>query len=158
MVCEGITSSLPLYDALRDAPPHDLLTCKGGAIGFGTPAATGAALAAPQRRVVSYVGDGSALYTLQALWTQAREGLDVTTIVLVNRKYAVLQMELLRTGQAITEASAALTEIDNPAIDFTQLARGFGVAAFEARDLDSFKKALQASLAQEGPSLIAALI
>jgi len=158
VVCEGITSSLPLYEALAAAKPHDLLTCKGGAIGFGTPAATGAAIAAPERKVVAYVGDGSALYTIQSLWTQAREGLDVTTIVLVNRSYAVLQMELLRSGGAVAGAGADLTEIGRPDIDFGAVARGFGVPATDVRDCAELDVALERAMSTPGPTLIAAHI
>lgn len=159
VVCEGITSSLPLYPALRHAAPHHLLTCKGGAIGFGTPAATGAAVAAPDRRVITYVGDGSMIYTIQSLWTQARESLDVTTIVLVNRKYAVLQMELLRSGGGVDKgAGHALTDLGTPNLDFVALAKGFGVPGRDVYDVAAFNAALRESLATPGPMLIAAHI
>ncbi len=121
VVDEGITSSLALYPALTGAVPHDYIACKGGSIGFGIPAATGASVAAPGRRVVAYVGDGSAAYTIQALWTQAREGLDVTTIILANDKYAVLQMELMRAGGALEGAGSDLTELGRPSLDFEQM-------------------------------------
>ena len=114
VVDEGITSSLALYPALTGAVPHDYIACKGGSIGFGTPVATGAAVAAPGRRVVTYVGDGSAAYTIQSLWTQAREGLDVTNVILANDKYAVLQMELMRAGGSLEGAGSDLTELEPP--------------------------------------------
>jgi acetolactate synthase-1/2/3 large subunit len=158
VVCEGITSALPLYGSLEGAASHDLLTCKGGAIGFGTPAATGAAVAAPDRRVVTYVGDGSASYTLQALWTQARMGLNVTTIVLANQKYAVLQLELMRLGAKVEGAGRALTDIGNPSLDFSLLARGFGVPGRRVETLDEFAAALETSFATPGPFLIEVLI
>jgi acetolactate synthase-1/2/3 large subunit len=156
VVCEGITSSLPLHSALSEAPPHDLMTCKGGAIGFGIPAAVGAAIAAPDRRIVAYVGDGSAAYTLQGLWTLAREGLDVTIIVLVNHRYAVLELELMRIGAKLEDTNHDLTHIGNPALDYLNLAAGFGVPAKRAADIDAFKAALTWSLATEGPTLISA--
>ncbi|HVW28311.1 MAG TPA: acetolactate synthase large subunit [Polyangiaceae bacterium] len=154
VVDEGITSSLALYPALTGAAPHQYIACKGGSIGFGVPVATGAAVAAPGRRVISYVGDGSAAYTIQALWTQAREGLDVTNVILANDKYAVLQMELMRAGGALEGAGSELTELNRPSLDFESIARGFGVPARTARDLPSFVKALRESLATKGPMLI----
>lgn len=155
VVDEGITSSLALYPALAGAVPHDYIACKGGSIGYGTPVSTGAAVAAPGRRVVAYVGDGSALYTLQSLWTQAREGLDVTTVILANDKYAVLQMELMRAGGSIEGAGADLTELGRPSLDFEHLARGFGVPARTVRDVEALDKALRESFATAGPMLIA---
>jgi acetolactate synthase-1/2/3 large subunit len=154
VVDEGITSSLALYPALTGAVPHEYIACKGGSIGYGTPVATGAAVAAPGRRVVTYVGDGSAMYTLQSLWTQAREGLDVTTIVLANDKYAVLQMELMRAGGSIDGAGADLTELGRPSLDFESLAKGFGVPGRTVRDLEGLDRALRESFATPGPMLI----
>jgi acetolactate synthase I/II/III large subunit len=154
VVDEGITSSLALYPALTGAVPHDYIACKGGSIGYGTPVATGAAIAAPGRRVVTYVGDGSSLYTLQSLWTQAREGLDVTTIILANDKYAVLQMELMRAGGAIEGPGSDLTELGRPSLDFEHLAKGYGVPARTVRDVDALVKALKESFATPGPMLI----
>jgi acetolactate synthase-1/2/3 large subunit len=155
IVDEGITSSLALYPALTGALPHDYIACKGGSIGFGTPVATGAAVAAPGRRVVAYVGDGSACYTLQSLWTQAREGLDVTTVILANDKYAVLQMELMRAGGSLEGPGSDLTELGRPSLDFEHLARGFGVPARTVRDVGGLVKALRESFATPGPMLIA---
>ncbi len=157
VVDEGITSSLALYPALTGAAPHEYLSCKGGSIGWGTPAATGAAIGAPGRRVVCYVGDGSAAYTIQSLWTQAREGLDVTTIVMVNRTYAVLQMELMRSGAPVEGAGKQMTEIGGPDQDFVALAKGWGVPAREVRDVDALAKALEESFSTPGPMLIAAV-
>jgi len=154
VVDEGITSSLALYPALTGAVPHDYIACKGGSIGFGIPVATGAAVAAPGRRVVAYVGDGSAAYTIQALWTQAREGLDVTSVILANDKYAVLQMELMRSGGALEGAGADLTELNRPSLDFESLAKGFGVPARTVRDVGAFVAAFRESLAAKGPMLI----
>ena len=102
MADEGNTTGLFVSGFTAGAPRHDWLTLTGGAIGFGMPVATGAAVACPDRPVLSLEADGSAMYTLQALWTQAREGLDVTTVVLANRSYAILNMELARVGAAAT--------------------------------------------------------
>jgi acetolactate synthase-1/2/3 large subunit len=158
VVDEGITASLPLYPALAGAAPHDYLACKGGAIGWSLPAATGAALAGRGRRVVTLVGDGSAAYTLQALWTQAREGLDVTTVVAVNHRYAILQLELLRAGGLVEGPGAALTAIDAPNLSWSALARGFGVPARRVNDAAECVAALQTSFATPGPMLIEALL
>jgi acetolactate synthase I/II/III large subunit len=155
VIDEGITGSAPLYPALAGGPPHDYLACKGGSIGFATPAATGAAIAAPGRRVVAYVGDGSAAYTLQSLWTQAREGLDVTTVVLANDRYAILQVELSRAGGALEGPGADLTELGRPSLDFEALARGYGVPARTVTDTAAFSRALRESFATPGPMLIA---
>jgi acetolactate synthase-1/2/3 large subunit len=154
VVDEGITSSLALYPALTGAVPHDYIACKGGSIGYGTPVATGAAVAAPDRRVVAYVGDGSAMYTIQSLWTQARENLNVTTVILANEKYAVLQMELMRSGGSLEGPGADLTEIGRPVLDFEALAKGMGVPARSVRDIASLVKALKESFATPGPMLI----
>jgi acetolactate synthase I/II/III large subunit len=157
VVDEGITSSLPLYGTLTGAAPHDYMGCKGASIGYATPVATGAAIAAPGRRVVTYVGDGSAAYTIQSLWTQAREQLDVTTIILQNDKYAILQMELMRAGGSLEGAGASLTELVRPSMSFAKLAEGFGVPGRKVRDLEAFKKALAESFATPGPMLISCL-
>jgi acetolactate synthase-1/2/3 large subunit len=154
VVDEGITSSLALYPSLAGAAPHEYLACKGGSIGYGIPVATGAAIAAPGRRVIAYVGDGSAAYTIQGLWTQAREGLDVTTIILANDKYAVLQMELMRAGGALEGAGSDLTELNRPSLDFEAMAKGFGVPGRTVRDIGAFVKALRESLGTPGPMLI----
>jgi acetolactate synthase-1/2/3 large subunit len=155
VVDEGITGSAALYPALRGAAAHDYLACKGGSIGFATPVATGAAVAAPGRRVLTYVGDGSAAYTLQSLWTQAREGLDVTTVVLANDRYAILQLELTRAGGALEGAAVDLTELGRPSLDFAELARGYGAAGRTVRDSTAFAQALAESFATPGPTLIA---
>ena len=98
VVDESVTASAPIVQATAGAAPHDWLTLTGGAIGQGLPVATGAAVACPGRPVLSLEGDGSAMYTIQSLWTQARESLDVTTVILANRSYAILDFELSRVG------------------------------------------------------------
>src|SRR5207302_5380868 len=130
---EANTSGFALPMALAAAPRHTLLTLTGGAIGQGLPAATGAAVAAPDRPVLSLEADGSALYTIQALWTQAREGLDVTTVLINNAAYAILRMELARTaaessGTAGPRASRML-DLSGPTPDFTRISTGLGVPA-----------------------------
>ena len=159
VVDEGATSSVPLYPALESAPPHSWLTLTGGAIGQGLPCATGAAIACPDRRVVSFQADGSGLYTLQALWTQARESLDVTTIVCANRAYRILQIELARAGVAAAgRAAGGLTSLGTPTLDWVKLASGMGVPAVRVGDAQSLVRELRRATAEPGPRLIEAVI
>jgi acetolactate synthase-1/2/3 large subunit len=156
---ESITASAALIPATRGAPPHDWLALTGGAIGQGLPLATGASLACPRRRVVCLEGDGSAMYTLQALWTQARESLDVTTVILANRRYAILEVELARMG--VPEPGPRLANmlgIGRPELRWVELARGLGVPATRAVSAEEFHRELAASLARPGPSLIEAVL
>ena len=133
VVDEAATSGLPWFLHSAGAPPHEVLGLTGGAIGQGLPCATGAALACPERPVIAFQADGSAAYTLQALWTQARESLDVTTVLCSNRSYRILQIELTHAGIAEPGPSArALTDLSRPPIDWVSLARGFGVPGVRA--------------------------
>jgi acetolactate synthase-1/2/3 large subunit len=154
VVDEAQTSSLGVWDALAGVP-HDLLMLTGGAIGSGPPLATGAAFAAPGRRVVNLEGDGSALYSAGAWWTQARHGLDVTTVVAANRGYAILDLELARAGRR-RSARGPLTRLDDPAVDFTALATAYGVPAVRVTSASALVEALHRSFATEGPYLIEA--
>ena len=122
-----------LSGATAGSPRHDWLTNSGGAIGLGLPVATGAAIGAPDRPVICLQADGSAMYTIQALWTQAREGLDVTTVILSNRSYAILNLELARVGAGAGGPRAeSLLELTGPELDFVSLASGMGVSATRA--------------------------
>ncbi|MGI8940160.1 MAG: acetolactate synthase large subunit [Iamia sp.] len=156
---EGNTGGLFVPGATAGCPRHDWLTLTGGSIGFGLPVATGAAVAAPDRKVVCLESDGSAMYTIQALWTQAREGLDVTTIILNNRSYAILNMELERVG-ATEPGPTALSMLDlrRPDMDFCALAQGMGVPAERATDAEGFTAALERALALPGPALVEAIL
>jgi acetolactate synthase-1/2/3 large subunit len=142
------------------APPHDWLTLTGGAIGQGLPVATGAAVACPDRKVVCLEADGSALYTIQSLWTMAREGLDVTTVIYNNRSYSVLNMELDRVGAeaAAGPIARSMFDLGEPPIDFVSIARGLGVPAERADTADNFAAALERALASDGPALVEALV
>jgi acetolactate synthase-1/2/3 large subunit len=156
---EGNTSSLFAPGLTAGAPRHDWLTLTGGAIGQGMPVATGAAVACPDRRVVDLQADGSALYTIQSLWTQAREGLDVVTIVFNNRSYAVLNMELDRVGAEVPGPKAKdLLDLSRPDIDFVAVSRGLGVPATRATSADELSDQLARALAEPGPTLIEALV
>ena len=145
--------------ALARAPRHTLLTLTGGSIGQGLPAATGAAIAAPDRPVLSLEADGSALYTIQALWTQAREQLNVTTVLINNAAYAILRMELARTaaGQAGERASRML-DLSGPTPDFTQISTGLGVPATRVTTAAELDRALRLAYAEPGPHLIEAIV
>ena len=159
VVDEGNTSGLFVPAATAGAPRHDWLTLTGGAIGIGPPMATGAAGAAPERPVLCLQADGSAMYTLQALWTQAREGLNVTTLVLSNRSYAILNMELHRVGADAGGALARrLLDLTDPDLDFCDLARGMGVPARRVENAEDLTTALATGFAEAGPTLIEVLL
>jgi acetolactate synthase I/II/III large subunit len=155
VVDEGNTSGLFVSGATAGAPRHDWLTLTGGAIGIGLPAATGAAVAAPERPVLCLQADGSAMYTLQALWTQAREGLNVTTVLLSNRSYAILNLELQRVGaDAGGPLSRRLLDLTDPDLDFVALSRGMGVPAQRVETAEALTVAMERSFGEAGPSLI----
>ncbi len=151
---ESLTAGLPYFAAAASAPPHTYLALTGGAIGQGLPAATGAALARPGHRVLALQADGSGLYTLQALWTQAREGLDVVNVVFANRGYRILGLELERAGGAAPGAFAASLQEFDPAPDWVRLARGLGVPAVRVDDAGALARELGRALAEPGPHLL----
>ncbi len=156
---EAISNALPIVAALTAARPYLHLALTGGAIGQGIPLATGAAVAAPGRKVVNIQADGSAMYTLQALWTQARERLDVVTIILANRSYAVLRAEVDRVGAAVGDGlSAGLLDIDDPALDWVALARGMGIEGCRATSAEQFDDMLASAMAATGPRMIEAAL
>jgi acetolactate synthase-1/2/3 large subunit len=155
VVDESMTSGRGMMATTKGAPPHDWLGNTGGSIGIALPLAMGAAVACPNRRVLCLTADGSGMYTLQALWTMAREGLKVTTVVFSNREYGVLKREFSYLGAGSPGPRAAsLFEIGRPDLDWTQLAKGMGVPATRVTSLDGFGKALQAGFEGEGPTLI----
>lgn len=155
VVDESMTSGRGLMAATKGCPPHDWLGNTGGSIGIALPLAVGAAVACPDRKVLCLTADGSAMYTLQALWTMARAGLKVTTVVFANRDYAVLKREFSYLGIG-TPGTRALEmfEIGRPSLDWVDLAKGMGVPAVRVSSLDEFGKALQAGLQSDGPTLI----
>ena len=156
---EANTSGFALPAALTGAARHSLLTLTGGSIGQGLPAATGAAVAAPDRPVLCLEADGSALYTIQALWTQAREQLNVTTVLINNAAYAILRMELARTaaGQA-GERAARMLDLSGPNLDFTAISTGLGVPAVRVTTAEELDRELRRSYAEPGPHLIEAIV
>ncbi|WP_405806354.1 acetolactate synthase large subunit [Streptomyces sp. NBC_01187] len=156
---EAQTSGIFLPGATAGAPRHDVLSLTGGAIGQGLPVAVGAALACPDRPVLALQGDGAALYTVQALWTMAREQLDVTVVLLNNRSYSILTMELARVGAGDPGPRAkAQLDLSGPGLDFTALATGFGVPSSRPDTAEDFTAALAHALATPGPHLIEAVI
>ncbi|MGN6285564.1 MAG: acetolactate synthase large subunit [Afipia sp.] len=155
VVDESITTGRGFFPPTAAAKPHDWLQNMGGSIGFSTPVATGAAVACPDRKVICMVGDGSAMYTLQSLWTQAREGLDVTTVVFANRSYQILKGEFagVEAGEPGEKAKHMLS-LDNPTLDWVALAKGMGVPGKSVTTAEDFHKALSESVAGSGPRLI----
>lgn len=155
VVDESMTSGRGLMAATKGCPPHDWLGNTGGSIGIALPLAVGAAVACPDRKVLCLTADGSGMYTLQALWTMAREGLNVTTVVFANRDYAVLKREFSYLGIGNPGARAsAMFEIGRPDLDWVQLAKGMGVTGRRVSSLEAFSKALAEGLQGEGPTLI----
>jgi acetolactate synthase-1/2/3 large subunit len=154
VVDEGLTFGFAIYPNTGSAAPHDWLQLRGGAIGNGPPLATGAAVGAPGRRVVNIEGDGSALYTMQALWTQARERLDVTTVIFANRRYEILFDELKNVGAASGAASRSMFDLADPAIDWRAIATGFGVESGRAETMAQFNDLFTVANRTRGPFLI----
>jgi acetolactate synthase I/II/III large subunit len=155
VVDESITSGRGLLPATRTAAPHDWLTNPGGSIGTGLPLAIGAAVACPDRKVVCLESDGSGMYTVQGLWTMARERLDVVTVLFNNRTYEILKGEFrhVGAGEAGRKANDML-EIGRPDLDWVKLANAQGVAASRATTLDAFATGLRDALAERGPHLV----
>jgi acetolactate synthase-1/2/3 large subunit len=155
MVDESLTTGRGFFPPTAAANPHDWLQNMGGSIGFSTPVATGAAVACPDRKVICMVGDGSAMYTLQSLWTQAREGLNILTIVFANRIYQILRGEFDGVGAGEPGQRALdMLKIDRPTLDWVALAKGMGVPGRAVATADEFNKALAEAVADPGPRLI----
>jgi acetolactate synthase-1/2/3 large subunit len=151
---EAITFGAGLFERSYGAAPHDWMMITGGAIGYGMPVATGAAVAGGGRRVINIQADGSALYTIQSLWTQAREKLPVTTVIINNGKYQILIGEYASVGANPGPTAMNMLDLGNPNIDFVKIAAGFGVEAAHATTLEQCASLMQASFRQNGPFLI----
>lgn len=161
LVDEGITSGMIVSMFTETCRPHVQLNQTGGSIGWGLPAALGAAIACPDRKVVCLEGDGSAMYTIQALWTMARENTDVTVVIFNNRKYSILELEFGRTGARGGKPgpkAAGMLDIGNPDLDFVAMARGMGVAASRAATAEEFNTQFAEAMEQRGPRLIDAIV
>jgi acetolactate synthase-1/2/3 large subunit len=163
VVDESNTSGVLLAQATAGAPAHDWLTLTGGAIGYALPVSVGAAVAAPDRPVLCLESDGSAMYTISALWTQARERLNVTTVLYANRSYDILRIELQRVGAEAAEAgpgpkAEALLDLTGPTLDFVRIAKGMGVPARRVGTAEELADALQWAFDEPGPHLIEAVM
>jgi acetolactate synthase-1/2/3 large subunit len=161
VVDEAATTGFLCYPMTATARQHDWLTLTGGSIGYGLPNAVGAAIACPERKVICVEGDGSAMYTIQALWTMAREALDITVIICNNRKYNILQLEFSRTGARggiPGPKAASMLNIGNPDMDFVSIAQGMGVTASTATTAEELNTQLKAAMNQRGPCLIDAIV
>jgi acetolactate synthase-1/2/3 large subunit len=155
VVDEAVTTGRGFFAPTRNAAPHDWLSNMGGSIGMGLPVATGAAVACPDRKVVALEGDGSGMYTLQALWTQAREGLDVTTLVFANKSYAILRGELANVGAGNPGRKALdMLDLGHPDLDWVGLARSMGVPGARVATMEEFNRRCAEGLAAPGPFLV----
>jgi acetolactate synthase-1/2/3 large subunit len=159
IVDEAQTSGVMLPHFTKGSPRHDVITLTGGAIGQSLPNAVGAAIACPDRPVLTLVGDGTAMYTIQALWTMARERLNVITVVFCNKSYAILNVELQRVGaQGTGDKARSQLDISNPGLDFVQLGSSMGVHSVRATTAEEFNIALENALRAPGPHLIEAVV
>ena len=156
IVCdEAVTTGRGFFAPTKAAAPHDWLSNMGGSIGIGLPLATGAAVACPDRKVVCLEGDGSGMYTVQALWTHAREGLDVTTVVFSNRSYQILKGELANVGAGNPGRKALdMLSLGQPDIDWVALAKSLGVPGAKATNMEEFNRHFAAGLAAPGPFVV----
>ncbi len=155
VVDESVTTGRGFFPYSAGAPPHDWLNNMGGSIGFGTPVAVGAAVACPNRKVIAMVGDGSAMYTIQSLWTMAREGLDICVMIFSNRSYNILYSQLASVGAPNPGPRAIdMLTLDRPTIDFAGMAKSLGMPSVQVRDLDELTKQLSHAMAHRGPYLI----
>ena len=158
IVDESATSGAFMPGMTRNSEPHDWLSLTGGSIGYGLPVAIGAAVARPDRKVLCLHGDGGAMYTIQALWTMAREDLDICVVIFANRKYQILQVELARVGaQSMNKQTLDMLDLSNPDIDFVKLSEGMGVRASTATTADEFNQQLATAMKTRGPCLIEAV-
>ncbi|MBX2880858.1 MAG: acetolactate synthase large subunit [Granulosicoccus sp.] len=158
VIDEAITSGMPCTTCLASAARHDWLEVCGGSIGGGMPLAVGAAIACPERQVINLQADGSAMYSLQALWTQAREKLNVVTVLFANSSYAILKHELDNVQAESGRVALDMMELDRPTLDWVALGEGMGVPTISTRTVNEFRSALETSLRESGPYLIAAII
>jgi|TARA_B100000315_G_scaffold260892_1_gene326921 acetolactate synthase-1/2/3 large subunit len=159
VVDEGGTAGALCFPISENAQPHDWLTITGGSIGYGLPVAIGAAVACPDRKIICLQGDGGAMYTIQSLWTMARENLDVCIVILANRKYQILQVELSRVGaQSMTKKTLDMMDLTNPDLDFVKMSESMGVKAARASNAGEFNTLFAQAMNERGPMLIEALL
>ncbi|MBV1877819.1 MAG: acetolactate synthase large subunit [Pseudomonadales bacterium] len=159
VIDEGATSGGGSFNHCATSEPHDWISLTGGSIGFGLPNSIGAAVACPDRKVVCLHGDGGAMYTIQSLWTMARENLDICVVIFANRKYQILQLELARVGaQSMTKKTMDMLDIGNPDLNFVSLAEGMGVEAVRADSIEAFNPLFLDAMQSRGPRLIEVIL
>jgi acetolactate synthase-1/2/3 large subunit len=159
VVDESVTTGREFFPETAGAPPHDWINNRGGSIGYGMPVAVGAAIACPDRKVLAMIGDGSAMYTVQSLWTMAREGLDVTVMIFANGSYNILRGELTNVGVKNPGPRAVdMLTLGRPDIDWVAMAKGHGVPARRVEDCEGLAKALDRGLHSSGPNLIQVML
>jgi acetolactate synthase-1/2/3 large subunit len=155
VVDESVTTGRDFFPETAGAPPHDWINNRGGSIGYGMPVAIGAAIACPERKVIALEGDGSAMYTVQSLWTMAREGLPITVLIFANGTYNILRGELNNVGVRNPGPRAVdMLSIGHPDLDWVAMARGMGVEGFRVRSCEELARALAGGLRSQGPTLI----
>ena len=155
VVDESVTTGREFFPETAGAPPHDWINNRGGSIGYGLPVAIGAAIACPDRKVIAMIGDGSAMYTVQALWTMAREKQDITVLIFANGSYNILRGELTNVGVRNPGPRAVdMLSLSRPDLDWVMMAKGMGVTASKATTCEELTRALGAGLAMGGPNLI----
>ncbi len=156
---EAATCGLPMFPATVNAPPHEWMTITGGAIGQGLPLSLGAAIACPGQKVIALQADGSAMYTLQALWSMARENTDVAVVIFNNRSYAILNIELARVGAGQpTPKTLSMFDLSRPDINWVEISEGMGVPATRATTAEEFHRQFGDAMASRGPRLIEAMV
>jgi acetolactate synthase-1/2/3 large subunit len=159
IICGDSGGGGAAFGPTQGSPANTWLNLTGGSIGQGGPAAVGAAVACPDRQVLALLGDGASMYTNQAFWTQAREGLNVVTVIFNNSRYGILETEYLRLGvNEIGERAADLFDLSRPSIDFVALAASMGVPGRKAASVEDFVAALDAGFSADGPYVIEALV
>ena len=155
VVDEGVTTGREFFPTTAGAPPHVWINNRGGSIGYGMPVAIGAAIACPAQKVVALEGDGSAMYTVQSLWTMARENLDITILVFANRSYRILRGELTNVGvQNPGPRAIDMLSLDRPDLGWVDMARGMGVDGIRVSRNEDLRRAFEDGLSREGPYLI----
>jgi acetolactate synthase-1/2/3 large subunit len=148
-----------MFSVTENAPPHEWMTITGGAIGQGLPLSLGAAIACPDRKVIALQADGSAMYTVQALWSMARENTDVTVVIMNNRSYAILNIELARVGAGQpTPKTLSMFDLSRPDINWVNIAEGMGVPATQATTAEEFHQQFASAMTTRGPRLIEAMV
>ena len=156
---EAATCGLGMFPSTENAPPHDWLMLTGGAIGQGLPLSLGAAIACPDRKVIALQADGSGMYTVQALWSMARENTDVTVVIMNNRSYAILNIELARVGAGQpTPKTLSMLDLSQPDIDWVAIAEGMGIPATRATNAEEFHRQFANAMEGQGPCLIEAMV